>query len=173
MYNRPDMAMNQALQIALGLVLSSIIAWLAYRRQSLTPSGALGAILTGTAIFGLGGLDWGLLLIAFFVSSSLLTRYKESAKAEAAEQFAKGGPRDVWQALANGGLAALVAAIYGLTGYRAHLPLLFAFVGALAEANADTWATELGILRPRAPRMITTGKPVTPGTSGGVTRDGT
>ena len=166
------MAMKQALSIALGLCLSSIIAWLAYRRQSLTPSGAFGAILTGSAIFGFGGLDWGLLLIAFFVSSSLLTRYKESAKAEAAEQFAKGGPRDVWQALANGGLAALVAVMYGLTG-STHLPLLFAFVGALAEANADTWATELGILSKQTPRMITTGKPVAPGTSGGVTRDGT
>ena len=77
------------LQVAAGLVLSAIIAWLAYRRKALTPSGALGAILTGTAIFGFGGLGWGLLLIAFFVSSSLLTRYKEAAKAEVAEQFAK------------------------------------------------------------------------------------
>ena len=166
------MAIHPLLQIALGLVLSSIIAWLAYRRRSLTASGALGAVLTGTAIFGLGGLDWGLLLIAFFVSSSALTRYKEPAKAAAAEQFAKGGARDVWQALANGGLAALVAVLYGLTG-STHLPLLFAFVGALAEANADTWATELGILSQQTPRMITTGRPVAPGTSGGVTRDGT
>src|SRR5574340_966861 len=84
---------NQLGQIALGLVLSSVVAWLAYRRDALTKSGAVGAILTGTAIFGFGGLDWGLLLIAFFVSSSLLTRYKESAKAEVAEQFSKGGPR--------------------------------------------------------------------------------
>ena len=159
------------LQIAAGLVLSAIIAWLAYRRKTLTQSGVLGAILTGTAIFGFGGPDWGLLLIAFFVSSSLLTRYKEAAKAQVTEQFAKGGPRDLWQALANGGIAALLAVAYGLTG-AAHLPLLFAFVGAIAEANADTWATELGVLSRQTPRMITTRKAVAPGTSGGVTWDG-
>jgi uncharacterized protein (TIGR00297 family) len=165
------MATNQPVQIALGLVLSSMIAWLAYRREALTASGAVGAILTGTAIFGLGGLDWGLLLIAFFVSSSLLTRYKESAKAEVAEHFAKGGPRDLGQALANGGIAALIAVVYRLTG-AVHLPLLFAFVGAIAEANADTWATEWGILSSQTPRLITTRKPVAPGASGGITWDG-
>jgi uncharacterized protein (TIGR00297 family) len=159
-------------QIAVGFVLSSLIAWLAYRRAALTKSGVVGAILTGTAIFGFGGLDWGLLLIVFFVSSSLLTRYKQAAKVKVADQFAKGGPRDLWQALANGGLAALIALAYGLTGAM-RVPLLFAFVGAMAEANADTWATELGILSRETPRMITTRKPVAPGTSGGVTWDGT
>lgn len=165
------MPTSHLLQIAAGLVLSAIIAWLAFRREALTQSGALGAILTGTAIFGFGGLGWGLLLITFFVSSSLLTRYKQAAKAQVADQFAKGGPRDLWQALANGGIAALIAVIYRVTG-AAHLPLLFAFVGAIAEANADTWATELGVLSRQTPRMITTRKPVAPGTSGGVTWDG-
>jgi uncharacterized protein (TIGR00297 family) len=159
-------------RIAAGLVISALIAWLAYRRGALTPSGAAGAILTGTIIFGFGGWDWGLLLIAFFVSSSLLTRYKETAKLQVADQFAKGGPRDLWQALANGGLAALIALGSGLTG-GTHGLLLFAFVGAIAEANADTWATELGVLSAETPRMITTRKPVAPGTSGGVTWDGT
>jgi len=159
-------------RIAAGLVISALIAWLAYRRGALTQSGAAGAILTGTIIFGFGGWDWGLLLIAFFVSSSLLTRYKETAKAQVADQFAKGGPRDLWQALANGGLAALLALGFGLTG-GTHWLLLFAFVGAIAEANADTWATELGVLSPETPRMINTRKPVAPGTSGGVTWDGT
>jgi uncharacterized protein (TIGR00297 family) len=159
-------------QIVAGFVLSALIAWLAYRRAALTTSGVVGALLTGTAIFGFGGLDWGLLLIVFFVSSSLLTRYKEEAKTQVAEQFAKGGPRDIWQALANGGLAALIALVFGLTGAM-HVPLLFAFVGAMAEANADTWATELGVLSGETPRLITTRKPVAPGTSGGVTWDGT
>jgi len=159
-------------QIVAGFFLSLIIAWLAYRRAALTLDGAAGAILTGTIIFGFGGLDWGLLLIAFFVSSSLLTRYKETAKVEVVEQFAKGGPRDLGQALANGGLAALIALAYGLTG-SACLPLLFACVGALAEANADTWATELGVLSQETPRLITTRRPVAPGASGGVTWDGT
>jgi uncharacterized membrane protein len=43
------------------------------------------------------------------------------------------------------------------------------FIGALATATADTWATELGTLSKTSPRLITNGMPVAPGTSGGVT----
>jgi uncharacterized protein (TIGR00297 family) len=163
--------MSLPLRVLLGLALSMLMGYLGYRRRALTRSGWLGAVITGTAIFGFGGLAPGLLLIVFFVSSSLLTRYKESAKAEVVESFAKGGPRDLGQALANGGVASVVAVLYGSAGEP---PWLFAaFVGAMAEANADTWATELGVLSPQQPRLITSGRVVAPGASGGVTWLGT
>jgi len=158
-------------RLLLGLALSVLIGYFGYRRQALTRSGWLGAVITGTSIFGFGGLDLGMLLIAFFVSSSFLTRYKESAKSETAETFAKGGPRDLGQALANGGVAALVAILFAASAESGLL--LTAFVGAMAEANADTWATELGILAKQKPRLITNGSNVAPGTSGGVTWLGT
>ncbi|HLF24963.1 MAG TPA: DUF92 domain-containing protein [Anaerolineae bacterium] len=163
--------MDLPLRLLIGLSLSTLIGYAGYRRQALTRSGWLGAALTGAAIFGFGGLDWGLLLIAFFASSSLLTRYQEGAKAEVIAVFAKGGPRDLGQALANGGAATAIAILYGLSGDSRLL--LGAFVGALAEANADTWATELGILAKHPPRLITNGRSVPPGTSGGVTWPGT
>jgi uncharacterized membrane protein len=46
------------------------------------------------------------------------------------------------------------------------------FVGALAAAGADTWATELGLLSHQKPRLITTWQPVAAGTSGGITPAG-
>jgi uncharacterized protein (TIGR00297 family) len=53
----------------------------------------------------------------------------------------------------------------------AWIPL--AFLGAIATVTADTWATELGTLSPRAPRLVTTGQPVPPGTNGAVSLLGT
>jgi uncharacterized protein (TIGR00297 family) len=159
-------------QIGLSLLLSATIGGLAYWRQSLTAGGWLGAILTGTATMGFGGWAWGFALVAFFVSSSALSHYKERVKEQrAAEKFAKGGRRDLIQALANGGVGALIALIYALLDGP---PLLLAlFVGVMATVNADTWATELGVLSPHRPRLITTGRPVEPGTSGGITLLGT
>jgi uncharacterized protein (TIGR00297 family) len=154
--------------IGSGLVLSTAIGGLAYWRKSLSVSGWLGAILVGTLTLGFGGWAWGLTLIIFFISSSLLSRYKEQIKEKrAAEKFEKGGRRDFSQTMANGGLSALCAVAYGLTGKP--LVLLAAFVGLMATVNADTWATELGVLSPHKPRLITSGKVVEPGTSGGIT----
>ncbi len=162
-------------RLLFGLLFSGAIGLLAERRGSLTRSGAVGAVLTGTSIFGFGGLAWGLTLIYFFVSSSLLSHFKEREKAAvAADKFSKGARRDIWQALANAGVAMGAAIGYGL-GRRSPGPesLLAAFVGAMATANADTWATEVGTLSSEEPRLITTGAPVAPGTSGGVTLLGT
>lgn len=159
-------------QITLGLALSTAIGGLAYWRRSLTTSGWLGAVLVGTLTFGFGGWAWGLTLIAFFVSSSALSHYKEGLKERrAAEKFAKGGRRDLWQALANGGLGALCALAYAMAGRPT--ALLAAFAGLMATVTADTWATELGVLSPHRPRLITSGRPVAPGTSGGVSPLGT
>lgn len=158
------------LQILLGLLLSALIGYAGYRLQSLSGSGVLGATLVGTTIFGLGGLAWGALLVVFFVSSSALSHFKEAGKAAVAEKFSKGSRRDLAQTLANGGVGALAAIGNALWPH----PLWSAgFVGALASVNADTWATELGVLSRHAPRLITTGRAVEPGTSGGLTLNGT
>ena len=157
-------------RLALGLLLSALIGYVGYRRRSLSPSGVLGAIGLGTLIFGLGGWAWGALLVVFFISSSALSHFTAARKAAVAEKFSKGGRRDLAQALANGGVGAL-AAIGNLLWPH---PLWWvAFAGAMATVNADTWATELGVLSRDAPRLITTGKPVEPGTSGGLTVTGT
>jgi uncharacterized protein (TIGR00297 family) len=164
--------MRIALQLGLGLLLSGAIAFTGYRKAALSRSGVVGAVLVGTTIFGLGGWAWGMVLIAFFVLSSALSFYKKGVKEAMAEKFAKGSQRDLGQALANGGMGALIT--LALPFAKGGVPLLLAaFVGAMATVNADTWATELGVLSPRPPRLITTGRVVERGTSGGVTLLGT
>ncbi|HYF91854.1 MAG TPA: DUF92 domain-containing protein [Symbiobacteriaceae bacterium] len=153
-----------------GALLSAIIGIYAWHKGSLSPSGVLGAIITGTLLFGLGGWTAGLALIGFFISSSVLSRLFRRRKAGVEEEYAKTGTRDLGQALANGGVAA--AAILAMAVTR-DLRFLGAALGALAAANADTWATELGVLSPTAPRLITTFRPVPAGTSGAVSPAGT
>ena len=146
------------------------IAAFAYRRGSLSRGGVAGAILAGTLHFGFGGPTWGLTLIAFFFSSTLLSRYKEREKEPVARHFAKGGRRDCGQALANGSVGALLAVCFN---FHPTIWLFAAFVGVTATVAADTWATELGVLARRPPRLITTGRMVAAGTSGGITPLGT
>lgn len=162
-------------RILLGSLFSSAIGFLAYRRGSLSRSGVAGAVITGTTTFGLGGWSWGLALIFFFVSSSFFSHFRARDKAQtAADKFSKGGQRDIVQVAANGGVATLLALSHGLAAPGAlRKALQAAYTGALATANADTWATELGVLSRRPPRLITTGKFVAPGTSGGITLPGT
>jgi len=156
--------------LLLGFLLASLIGYLAYKRGSLSRSGVVGAILTGGLIFGFGGLGGAALLLVFFISSSALSRFKESQKESLAEKFSKGSQRDLAQALANGGVAAVCMAAFGLT----QNPVWWvACAAALAAANADTWATELGVLSKTPPRLITTAQEVEVGTSGGITVMGT
>lgn len=154
----------------LALILAVAVSAAAFRARALSTDGALAAVVVGTVIFGVGGAAWAVLLLAFFISSSALTRWRAAAKAAAGEEVVKGGRRDAVQVLANGGVATAIAALHGL---RPDLALFPAFAGAIAAATADTWATEVGLLSRSAPRLITTGRSVPAGTSGGVTPLGT
>jgi uncharacterized protein (TIGR00297 family) len=159
------------LQLGLGTLLAILIAAAARKTRSLSRSGAYAAIILGAVIFGLGGLAWATLLLAFFISSSLLSRLFKRRKRALDEKFSKGGERDAAQVFANGGIAGLFTLAH-LFFPDAVWPWL-GCAAALAAANADTWATELGVLNPGAPILITSGKVVERGTSGGISLVGT
>ncbi len=162
--------MSPSAQLLLGFVISSLIGYAGYRKRALSITGVAGAMLVGTTIFGAGGWIWGMLLITFFVLSSALSAYKKAAKQQFTEKFAKGARRDLAQTLANGGFGTLLALA---ACFHPQPAMLAAFVGTMATVNADTWATELGVLSHRPPRLVTTGRVVEPGTSGGVSLLGT
>jgi uncharacterized protein (TIGR00297 family) len=152
--------------LALGVLLASAVGWLAFRAGALTSGGAFAATFLGALTFGFGGFEAALILVFFFVSSSLFSRFRGKQKEVFLLGFAKGGRRDAWQVMANGGVAVVCICLHAWHGSR---PPLMGFVGAIAVATADTWATEIGVLSREQPRSILTGRVVLRGTSGGVT----
>jgi uncharacterized protein (TIGR00297 family) len=150
----------------IGLIGSLCIAGLAYRKRSLSRTGFVSAVVLGTLLYVLGSLAWFGTLIAFFVSSTVLSKYKQRRKEAAESGYAKSGRRDAAQVAANGGLGLLLC----MANVIWPQPYWWAaYVGVMATVNADTWATEIGGLSKGKPRSIVTGKPVPSGTSGGIT----
>src|SRR5688500_5280755 len=160
------------MQLIYGFILAVIIAYIAYRARSLNRSGAYAATLIGTLIFGIGGWRWAILLLTFFVTSSGLSRAFKNRKQGLNEKFSKGHERDAGQVFGNGGLAAFFVVLQFF--YPESIIPWTGFAGSLAAVNADTWATELGVLNPTLPRLITDlRKRVGKGTSGGLSLWGT
>jgi uncharacterized protein (TIGR00297 family) len=149
---------------ALAALVAGAGAALAWLLRALTPGGAAAAWVVATIICATLGPAGLVLLAAFFIPASALSRLFPPP----APFDAKGDRRDATQVLANGGAAAGAALLErwwpGLG--------LWAAAAALAAASADTWATTFGVWSRRVPRSIMDGTPVPPGTSGGVTVPG-
>ena len=115
-------------------------------------------------------------LLALFLLTFAATRFGRSRKEAMGTAEGRGGRR-ASQVLANLGVAGLLAAS-GTSGTLASTALLAACVAALAEATADTVASEVGQALAgtrwgQPTLLITTGRPVAAGTDGGVTLAGT
>lgn len=135
----------------------------------LSRSGIPAALAVGVLVVAGGSWRYAAVLLAFFVTSMALSRAGKRRKEHLAEQ-GKGGPRNAFQVLANGGIAA-ACAIAARLGHSP--PLAAAFAGACAAAAADTWGTEIGTLFAVRPRSVLSGKALAPGLSGGITLPGT
>jgi len=158
-----------AVPIAVGVTLATLIALVAWRTGALSSTGSAAAFGLGTASVA-AGWSWATLLVMYFVSSVMLTRYHASTKAaRAGTVVAKGGPRDAAQVLANGSVFALAGVLWLVSGWE---PWHSLGAGALAAAASDTWATEVGTLARRPPRSIASWRQVPTGTSGGVSARG-
>lgn len=142
----------------------------AYALRALTLSGAGAASIIGSFTvlgFGIKGL---ILLALFFVTSSMWSKYGKAEKRKVGEMNEKGDRRDWHQVLANGGIASLAGVLY----FFQNEPLwLFAFSVALASANSDTWASEIGTLSRRPPFSLRTFSFAQTGSSGAISALGT
>ena len=151
------------------LAAAGAVALVAYRIRLLSASGAVAATLVGASTV-LGGVGWVTLLLFFFVGSTALAMWRGPERQRlVGGLIEKGGRRDAVQVLANGGVfaAAAVASTFGNTEVWQAVG-----AGAIAAATADTWSTEVGTVLGGTPWLILGGRPVPPGTSGGVTATG-
>jgi uncharacterized protein (TIGR00297 family) len=154
---------------AMGFLAAGAIAFAARRLRALSSSGAVAATVMGTLTVA-ADWSWGILLIAFFASVTVLSKYGEQRKAELLGAIVeKGDERDGWQVLANGGVFAVAALAHLI--WNSPIPAAIG-AGALAASAADTWATEIGTLSPHRPVSILSSEPVPAGTSGAVTLAG-
>jgi uncharacterized protein (TIGR00297 family) len=154
----------------LGMAMAVVVALLSYRAKFLSASGAMATFLLGVMVFGIGRWTFTVPMLVFFILSSLLSKMGGERKKKLSGMIEKGGARDAWQVIANGGLGGLLLICWYI---HPHPVWFLLFAASLAAATADTWATEIGTLSRRNPRSIVTFKPVPAGTSGGISLIGT
>src|SRR5579871_3517061 len=100
----------------LAALLAAGVAGGAWALRWLTRGGALAAFCVGVIVFGLGGSHAAVPLLAFFGSSSLLSKLHRSRKAAA--DSAGEDVRHAGQVWANGGPAAALVLLHRLMAYR-------------------------------------------------------
>lgn len=156
------------LNVCIAFAFNGLLAFAAFTKKSLTLDGAVTATFLGSTIWLLGGFQAFLLMGIFFVSSSLLSKFKKAKRASLhlEKLHDKSDRRDYTQVLANGLGPLLFLVVAYLTN---HAIWYIGFVGAFCTANADTWASEIGVLSPKAPKFLIKRTTVKPGLSGGVT----
>lgn len=153
-------------KLGLGALGGSLIGAGGFLAGWLTRSGLFAAIIFGALATAFAPWYASLLILWLFGSSGAIHLLKKKRLLlTAADKAAKGQRRDFWQVTANLAPALAAASAYTLT----HDPLfLLAMAAGFAEAVADTWGSELGVLSRRPPRSILTGRVLFPGISGGV-----
>lgn len=180
--HRPEIA-------AWTLGLSLILALITWRLHAATLSAAAtGAILTASLMYSTlhtPYLPWRTALVPVLAVSLLAfaaTRVGRETKERMGAAECREG-RSAAQVASNLGIAALASSVFAQLLCAGHgdlphspvaaAPLLAACLAALAEAAADTVASETGQVFGGVPRMITTLRRTQPGADGAVSAAGT
>jgi uncharacterized protein (TIGR00297 family) len=157
----------------LGLAVNGAIAALAFFAHSIDLPGAASAVVIGTAITASLGLPGLAVMVAFFVVGSGVTKLGYGIKAARGIAQEKGGARGWRNAWANGGVPAGLALLAAAFAEPAKALFTLAYAAAVATAAADTCSSEVGKAYGRRTFLITTFRPVPPGTEGAVSLEGT
>jgi uncharacterized protein (TIGR00297 family) len=159
--------------------LLAAIAWFAPKKL-LTPAGLLHAWVLGIIIWGTLGWRGYTVIMVYFLVGSAVTRIgltEKEAAGIAEKRSGARGPENVWG-------SALVATFCALGAYTftanpfpgaqlVALLLMLGYVASLSTKLSDTCASEVGKAFGKHTFLITTLQPVTRGTEGAVSLEGT
>lgn len=155
----------------LAYTFSGLTSLYAFKKRSVTVSGLMSMLVISSYFIGNNGIGALSILFAMFATATLLTKFKHEYKAQLTDKvLKKHGPRDAIQALCNLGIALLCFILYT---YTHNAVFQLALVCSVAASNADSWASEIGILSKQHPVLLTNFKTCKPGISGGITLLGT
>jgi len=147
-------------------------------KKLLTPAGIVNAWLLGVIIWGTLGWQGYTIVGGYFLVGSALTRLG-SAQKEAAgiaeKRSGARGPENVWGSALVATICALGVAL-NQGSHFSFIPtplLLLGYVASFSTKLSDTTASEVGKAYGKRTFLITTLKPVSPGTEGAVSLEGT
>jgi uncharacterized protein (TIGR00297 family) len=167
--------------VTAGVAVTVALGWISYALQTADVAGMLTGVLLGLVTVVLGGFGWFAVLISFFGIGGLASKFRYDAKQERGVAQENEGARGTSNVLGNAAVALLAVVGYAavqsnmadtsILGVHLTTLVAFGFAGSVAAALADTLASEIGGLYDD-PRLITTLRPVDPGTDGAVTWQG-
>ncbi|TVU33789.1 hypothetical protein EJB05_15597, partial [Eragrostis curvula] len=155
-----------AVRSAVAVALSATIAGRAVRRRSLDASGGVAGFVV-MAVHLACGYRYGAMLLAFFFTSSKVTKIGEDRKRRIEEDFKEGGQRNWSQVLANSIIATILVLIFAIMtegqdqcldskSSKVITGIIGGIIGHYCCCNGDTWSSEIGVLSDEQPRLITT-----------------
>ncbi len=155
------------------LVINALLIAIAQRLPLLTRAGWVHAGVLGTLLWGSLGWQGWLAVVAYLALGSLVTKLGFQRKRELGLEEGRGGrrgPENVWgSALVGTALALLATRVPA-----AAVPLLLAgFAASFAAKLGDTFGSEIGKRWGRHTVLITSLRPVAPGTDGAISLEGT
>ena len=169
-----------AAQMGVALAVTLAVGYASYALDTASVSGVLSGVFLCLLTIVLGGIGWFAVIIAFFGIGGLSTKFRYDEKEERGVAEENEGARGSANVFSNAAVALVAVLAYAAapmelpTGEGVHVSgalFLYAFAGSISTAMSDTLSSEIGGVFDR-PRLITTLKPVEPGTDGGVTWQG-
>ena len=168
----PPLPAQDAGHWLLALALNTALIAAAQRAPLLTKAGWVHAGILGTLLWGsLGWRGW-LAVVAYLALGSLVTRLgfaRKQASGLAEGRGGRRGPENVW----GSALVGCLLALFSTRLPSAAPALLLGFAASFAAKLADTFGSEIGKRWGRHTVLITSLRPVPPGTEGAISLEGT